>query len=228
MKIKNHLPNFITLINVFAGCVSIVFAFQQDWKSMVISVVVALLADFLDGFVARALKVSSSLGKELDSLADAVTFGVLPGMVVFQLLSNYSYTGSLGLYLPYAGFVFPVLAVLRLAKFNIDTSQTYYFKGIPTPAATAFVIALPFVQEELNLHYGVLLGLVVIVSLLMVSNFKMIALKFKDYTLGNNIEKVLLVVGGLSLLFAFGWASFFYIILFYIVLSFLFFSIKKD
>lgn len=221
---KQHLPNFITSINAFAGCVGIVFAFQMEWELVFWCVCIALVADFLDGFVARALHVSSAIGKELDSLADAITFGVLPGMVMFHTMNTLACKGQCtGLLAPdiypYAAFLIPVFSVLRLAKFNLDTEQTYFFKGLATPANTAFFISLPLVAIPQGWHPKVVLALVFVFCFLLVSDLKLIAFKFKDYSLGHNWEKLVLMIGSMALLVSFGFEAFLFIVPFYLALS---------
>ena len=131
---KKHIPNFITCLNLFSGCVGVYLAFQGNFQGAFIAVIVSAVFDFFDGFAARLLKAYSPMGKELDSLADMVSFGVLPGAMVFSLLSK---TG-ISEWLPYVAFVIPVFSGLRLAKFNIDERQTSSFIGLPTPANAIF------------------------------------------------------------------------------------------
>lgn len=223
-EIKHHLPNFITCINVLAGCFAIVFCFEQNWEYVAYAVVLALVADFADGFVARMLRVTSEIGKELDSLADAITFGLLPGMLMFQVMKLASCKGECtGLldqdYYPYAAFLIPIFSVLRLAKFNVDTEQSFYFKGIPTPASTAFFVSLSFVYLEYDLHPKFILACVFAVSYLMVSDYKLIALKFKGFAFKTNWEKyALLFVSGVLILFL-KFQAFFVILPFYVLFS---------
>lgn len=168
--IKRNIPNFITCLNLFCGCIGIVFAFEGNlvWSAYMIGI--AAVLDFLDGFAARLLKVNSEIGKQLDSLADMVTFGVLPGIVMFNLLqqsfyydlfieywqvplpnkfNDIWYDTQRSDYLPYIAFLIPVLSAVRLAKFNLDTRQTDSFIGLPTPANSIFICSIPLV-----LYYG--------------------------------------------------------------------------
>lgn len=221
-----HIPNFITSINAFCGCVGIVFAFEYNWDMVLVMMFIALIADFLDGFAARLLKVSSEIGGELDSLADAITFGVLPGIVMFHQMSLSACKGGCtglltpSLY-PYAAFLIPVLSIIRLAKFNVDTEQTTSFKGLPTPACAAFFVSLPLFLEEfqLNPHPKIVLLVVIIISFALVSDVKLIALKFKDYTLKNNWEKYFLLVVGLVCLVFFNKILFVFVTPCYILVS---------
>jgi CDP-diacylglycerol---serine O-phosphatidyltransferase len=169
MSIKKNIPNLITCGNLLCGCLAIVSAFNGDliWSAYFVGI--AAVLDFLDGFIARMLKVHSEIGKQLDSLADMVTFGVVPGVIVFHLL-NYSLFIEASLYLsdtfinaeikpmslepsiylkaiPYMGFLITVFSALRLAKFNIDTRQSDSFIGVPTPANTILFASLPLILD---------------------------------------------------------------------------------
>lgn len=232
MNIKSHIPNAITCINVVAGCFAINFCFQQRWEYVAYAVLIAMLADFADGFVARMLKVTSQIGKELDSLADAITFGLLPGMLMFQVMKLASCKGECtGLlsqeYYPYLAFLIPVFSVIRLAKFNVDTEQGYYFKGLNTPASTAFFVSLTFVYLDYELHPKIILVCVFIVSYLMVSDIKLIALKFQGFAFKDNWEKYLLVIISVILVFVFKFQAFFAIIPFYIFFSVFIMFLKR-
>ena len=165
--IKNNIPNFITCLNLLCGCVGIVFAFEGNlvWSAYMVGV--AAVFDFLDGFAARILKVHSEIGKQLDSMADMVSFGVLPGVVMYHLIYNsinisvpfqgyttikswgpYMENSSFGLfgpYIPYAGFLITIFSAIRLAKFNVDTRQTNSFIGLPTPANSILVCSFPLI-----------------------------------------------------------------------------------
>ena len=231
-NIIQHIPNFITTINAFCGCVGIVFAFQYNWDMVLVMMFIALLADFLDGFVARLLKVTSEIGGELDSLADAITFGVLPGVVMFQQMTLSACSGQCTGLLqpsvyPYVAFLIPVLSVVRLAKFNVDTEQTTNFKGVPTPINAAFFVSLPFILEEYPLHPKILLLIVVVMSLAMVSDFKLLALKFKSFGIKENWAKYLLVVIGIISLIAFQKSMFVVVAPVYILLSMLYYKVLK-
>ena len=136
---KKHIPNILTLSNLLAGCIGLVYAFNGNLVYASYAIWIAAIFDFLDGFSARMLKVSSPIGKELDSLADMVTFGVLPSVILFQMIGNQPYE-----YLSYGAFILALFSALRLAKFNVDTEQTTTFIGMPTPAAAFFVSGLPF------------------------------------------------------------------------------------
>lgn len=232
-EITKHIPNFITTINVFCGCIGIVFAFQYDWDMVMLMMFIALVADFLDGFVARLLHVSSAIGEQLDSLADAVTFGVLPGVVMYHQMTLSACGGQCtGLlhpdYYPYAAFLIPVLSIVRLAKFNVDTEQTTNFKGLPTPINAAFFVSIPFVLMEYEVHPKVLLLAVLLMSFALVSDVKLLALKFKTFGLKENWAKYLIVVVGIISLVLFEKAMFIVITPAYFLISILYYLLKKE
>lgn len=220
-----QLPNLLTLINLLCGCFAIVCIFNKQLYMVPYLVMVAAAVDFADGFVARALKVSSPLGVQLDSLADMVTFGVVPGMVIFELLrSIYGNTNTM----PYTApaFLLTLFSALRLAKFNIDTRQTNGFLGLPTPSSTMFVVSLVLILS--NDKYGLspyilqpatLYAITVILSFLLISEIPMFALKIKSTDWESNKVQVLFVVYSLALLGTFGGLGVGLIVLSYILLS---------
>src|SRR5665647_1572724 len=180
---KKHIPNFITCLNLFSGCVGVYLAFQGNFQGAFIAIIVSAVFDFFDGFAARLLKAYSPMGKELDSLADMVSFGVLPGAMVFSLLSK----TAINEWLPYLAFIIPVFSGLRLAKFNIDERQTSSFIGLPTPANAIFWAGLTFSYSAfLVSNVWLLIALTLIFSYLLVAEIPMFALKFKNYAWANN------------------------------------------
>lgn len=203
---KKHLPNALTCLNLLCGCVALTFIFTPGLHNLVVGaylVGLAAVADFLDGLVARALRVSSPIGKDLDSLADMVSFGVVPGAILFQLFKTPLAPGAL-VYLPYAAFVVTIFSALRLAKFNNDTRQTNSFIGLPTPACTLVVASLPLILaahsggstavDNLILNPWVLLGLAVLLSGLLVAELPLFALKFKNIGLVGNRQRYLFLL----------------------------------
>ncbi|WP_207433184.1 CDP-diacylglycerol--serine O-phosphatidyltransferase [Sabulibacter ruber] len=204
---KKNIPNFITCLNLLCGCLAIVSVFQQDLVTAAYLVVVAAALDFMDGMVARVLNTYSEIGKQLDSLADMVSFGVLPGAMMSQLLSQTLENSTIGLpgYVAYAGFIITIFSALRLAKFNIDTRQISSFIGVPTPACTMFVISLPLILSnddfglsQVILNPFVLLGITLLFSFLLVAELPLFALKFKNFAWkGNQIRFIFM---GLSVL----------------------------
>ena len=135
--IKRNIPNAITCLNLLFGCIAIVYVFHNRLTDASWMIIFAAIADFFDGMAARLLKVSSPIGKELDSLADMVSFGVAPGMIIYELIGTSPYN--------WIGLLIPVFAAIRLAKFNIDTRQTFYFIGLPTPANALFIASFPLI-----------------------------------------------------------------------------------
>lgn len=208
--LRENIANGFTLLNLFFGCAAIVQAFNGELDSLKnagVFILCAGLVDFLDGFVARLLNSESEMGKQLDSLADVVSFGVAPGLICFQIL-NYSlfYSGhstdNYRLFV-YVSFFIPLTAAYRLAKFNISKEQKYYFLGVPTPAVGIMLASLA-IALFYNPHpwlSGMILDvrylsiLIAISGVLMVSKIKIIAMKFKSKELKDNLDKIVLIIG---------------------------------
>jgi CDP-diacylglycerol--serine O-phosphatidyltransferase len=148
MRLQSQIPNALTLLNLFSGCIALVFAFNEQFGFAFFFVSLGIFFDFFDGFFARLLKVSSPLGLQLDSLADMVTSGVVPGIVMYKLLSNTVHNFGLSPNIAYLGFLITLGSCYRLANFNIDTRQTDSFIGLPTPANALFILSLPLVQAN--------------------------------------------------------------------------------
>lgn len=196
MGIKKHLPNFFTCCNLACGSIGIVQVFDNSIEYAAHLIWAALLFDFLDGFVARLLNVYSPMGKELDSLADMVTFGALPGAIAFQMLSHLTALH----WLPYLGFIITIFSGLRLAKFNIDDRQTDSFIGLPTPANALFISSLIFVNQSW-LTLPIVLAIVILFSFLLVAPLEMLALKFKAFGWqGNEVRYIFIIISLLSIL----------------------------
>lgn len=225
--IKKHIPNSITLLNLFCGCCAVVCVLSGAYLLAALFIGLGLLADFLDGAVARLLGVSSEIGKQLDSLADVVSFGVAPGAMLYQLLLGAQPNADA--LLPMAalpGFVLSVFAGLRLAKFNIDTRQSTDFIGLPTPACTLFVVGLlliahfdSFGLRAVVTHPAVLYGCIVILSGLMISELPMFSFKFAHFTWQGNQIKFIFAAIAVILLLALREAALSLIIIIYIVFS---------
>ena len=218
MSIKKHIPNTLTLGNLAAGCIGLVACAKGDLKMASYMIWIAAFFDFLDGFAARALNVSSPIGKELDSLADMVTFGLLPSFMLYSMLENLS-SGPWA----YIAFVLALFSALRLAKFNIDTRQANGFIGMPTPAAAFFVSGLAFWSQQ-NLIFHSFEGLItisILLAALLVLPIPMLALKFKDFSFKNNFYRYMVVIISLVLLVSLGFRSFPIIIMAYLALSLL-------
>lgn len=189
MKIRLFtVPNIITLLNLVCGCIAIVFALRfGDMRVAFWLIALAAIFDFLDGFAARFLKSYSAVGKELDSLADVVSFGVAPSIILFNMYGAAGGEGISG----YAVFILAAFSALRLAKFNIDENQTYGFIGLPTPACALFAASAGYLFAEgvYTVHPYAIIGAVLVLSYLLVSNIPMFALKFTHYGFkGNEIR----------------------------------------
>lgn len=220
--IKRNIPNAITSLNLLFGCIALIFIFQNRLADASWLVVFAGIADFFDGMAARLLKVHSPIGKELDSLADMVSFGVVPGMMVFKLIGND--------YFEWAGLCIPVFAALRLAKFNIDTRQANYFIGVPTPAVSLLIASFPLIINH-NAYWQNIYSsntdfvcwffaiLAVICSALMVSPINLISLKFKNLSWRDNKARYLLLLLSSASIIAFQFAAVPVIMILYITLS---------
>ena len=199
---KKQIPNIITLLNLFSGCIAIVMAFGGNFLAVVIFVTLAAVFDFFDGLAARALGVSSKIGVELDSLADVVSFGVAPAAAVFMLLKDFilfpDFLSPLQDYLPYLAFLIPVFSAYRLAKFNIDERQTTSFLGLPTPANGLFWITYVYGTHLLantnGFYFYLTIGFIFVLSLLMISEIPMFSLKLKNLKLKGNEKQLLLIV----------------------------------
>ena len=246
---KKHISNIFTLLNLFFGCIAIVFALQngidiiysKEGEQFIklreniclasLFIAIAAIVDFLDGFVARALNICSEMGKQLDSLADLVSFGVAPGILLYQFLRMGFIKDSDGievsiLYLIPA-FIFTCAGAYRLARFNLDTSQAFGFKGVPIPAAGLVVASLPLIYwygssdfiYNLILNKWFLYILIILLSWLMVSKLPIMAMKFKDYSIKNNMPKIILVVITILSAVVLKWLAVPIIFIAYIILS---------
>lgn len=217
------IPNLMTCANLLCGCVGIVNAFRGDLLLAGTLIGVAGIFDFLDGFVARLLNQSSPIGKELDSLADVVTFGALPAFLIFRFIEQTATDSSA--WSAYLAFTLAIFSALRLAKFNIDTRQSESFIGVPTPANALLVASLPFILkynpefEFIILNEAVLLVYTFVMSFLLVSEIPLFALKFKTFGWkGNEIQTIFLAMS-VVLLFLAKFAAVPLIIGLYILLS---------
>ncbi|MEJ7779149.1 MAG: CDP-diacylglycerol--serine O-phosphatidyltransferase [Daejeonella sp.] len=223
---KKHIPNAVTCLNLFSGCLGIVFAFQGELKQASYAILIAAILDFLDGMLARLLKSYSDIGKELDSLADMVSFGVLPSVIIYQLfLQSPQITGN---WVNYSAFLIAVFSGLRLAKFNTDVRQSENFIGLPTPANALLISSLPFIIEQgipfvdLYILSPVFLFLFSFgMGILLVSEIPLISLKFKSIDLKQNLLRYILVFSSLVLLLIFKFAAVPLILILYFLISFI-------
>ena len=203
---KRHIPNALTCANLLCGCVGIVEVFHNNMLLSCALIGLAAVFDFLDGFAARLLKVSSPIGKELDSLADMTTFGVLPAVIIYQLLVR-AVPGIEDLWIPNLAFLMAICSALRLAKFNIDPRQSDSFIGVPTPANALLVASLPFilrnhpVWESVIVNTTNLLVFTAVMSFLLVAELPLFALKFKSFGwAGNEVRYIFLIAAAVLLL----------------------------
>jgi len=216
--IRSYLPNSITSLNLLAGCLGIVFAMKGELVFATWCIWAAALLDFMDGFLARILKAYSEIGKQLDSLADLVSFGLLPASILYQMIGSTS-TSEI---FPLFAFLLVLFSAWRLARFNIDESQTNSFKGLPTPASAIFVSGLVYIKMVNIEDPYILLTIVLLLSFSMVSNLPLMALKFKNYGWKGNEFRYLLILFCLLLLIFFGIQAISFSILLYILFSFAF------
>jgi CDP-diacylglycerol---serine O-phosphatidyltransferase len=244
-----QIPNIFTLLNLFFGCLAIVFILQNGlvptnneegdvlllipekiyWASAFIGI--AAVIDFLDGFVARLLKASSEMGKQLDSLADVVSFGVAPAMIIYQFLRLSLAQQPDGIDASFAwllpAFIVPCAGAYRLARFNIDTEQSHGFKGVPIPAAGLLIAAFPLIYWYSDSTFAISLllnqwfwyAVIAIISYLMVSTLPMMAMKFKDYSFANNASKYILVAVAIICGILLKWMAVPVVLIVYVVLS---------
>lgn len=220
------IPNLMTCGNLACGCLGIVFSFRGDLLLSGTLILVAAVLDFLDGFAARLLRQSSAIGKELDSLADMVTFGVLPSMIIFQLLEKTSTTIDIGnMLISFSAFILTIFSALRLAKFNIDTRQSDSFIGVPTPANALLVASLPFIlrsNPELEpwiVNQQILIGYTLVMSYLLVAELPLLAFKFTTFAWKANQVKYIFLLVSVILLFLLKFAAIPLIVAIYILLS---------
>lgn len=247
-----QIPNLFTLLNLVFGCLAIVVTMQNGiiiqyaadgtqlieipekiWMASLF-IGLAAVVDFLDGFIARLFKASSEMGKQVDSLADVVSFGVAPSMILYQFLrmsiaqEEDGMNASIIWLVP--AFILAAAGAWRLAKFNLDNSQSYGFKGVPIPAMGLLVASLPLIYwnnhsqliVDILFNKWFLYALVILLSWLMVSNLSMMALKFKDYSIKNNIPKLILLAVAVVAAFIFHWLAVPIVFIVYIILSLLF------
>lgn len=234
MKIKQHIPNLITLGNLLCGTIATIYAVSGDFSYAALFVVLGIVLDFFDGFVARLLKVSGELGKQLDSLADMVTSGVVPGVIMFKLI-ELNFFGETEFYndsfldVALIGLLLTLAACYRLANFNLDTRQTDSFIGLPTPAMCLFVISLPLIYENSNIDFvNNLIGsnyfLIIVtctLSYLMNAEITLFSLKLKSFSVQKNWFVYLFLIISLLLIIFLNYISIPIIIILYVLLSIL-------
>ncbi|MDD4820805.1 MAG: CDP-alcohol phosphatidyltransferase family protein [Flavobacteriales bacterium] len=235
MSIKKYIPNTITLCNLLCGVIATIFAYNGYYQHAAVFFLSGIVFDFFDGFAARMLHVKSDIGKELDSLADCITSGLLPSMVMYKMMQNSLSAWSTDWVVDWfpvswaqiassVAFLIVMFSALRLAIFNLDTRQTESFIGLPTPACGLVIVFLPFLTDMPYLNtalseYWVLLIITVIFSLLLVSEIPLFALKFKTFGWKNNQNKWILIAFSALMIFMIGMKAFPFIIIFYLIQS---------
>lgn len=213
---KKHIPNFITCLNLITGSLGCIAVIEGRTDLAIYYVLVAGFFDFIDGFAARLLRVSSAIGKELDSLADVVSFGLLPALFMYRLIGAGEQMAG---YLSIAGLAIVAFSALRLAKFNIDENQSDKFIGLPTPANAMMLTSIALLPEALELNSWILTVVAIVSCYLLVSNITMIALKFKGKGWSGNEMKYTLLLVSLVLIIIFQLEAIPMIIPLYILLS---------
>jgi CDP-diacylglycerol--serine O-phosphatidyltransferase len=238
MTLKQHIPNAITCGNLVSGCLSILFLTSGMPVKAALMIFVAGLFDFLDGFAARLLHAHSPIGADLDSLSDVVSFGVAPGFIMYWLMSQYfvsrlwlhEWWWSIGGFnlLPFMAFLLPVFSAIRLAKFNVDDTQTTTFRGIPAPGMAIFIASLPLALSKVGhltdgtLGYWACLGITLVFSFMMVSNLRFFSFKMKSAKWkGNEVRWIFLIVAIVSYA-VFRWLALPFVMMVYVLLSVLF------
>lgn len=225
MNIKKHIPNFITLLNLLSGCIALIFAIDLNFEMAFFFVSLGIFLDFFDGFFARLFKVSSPLGLQLDSLADMVTSGVVPGFVMVLMLSEGNL--STASWLPYLGFIITLGSCYRLANFNIDTRQTDSFIGLPTPANALLILSLPlilqnnppeFIHTLLRNPYF-LLAVTAFSAFILNAEIPLFSLKIKEFNFAKNKLQIIFLSSAVALLFVFQFLGIPLVILLYVLLS---------
>jgi len=237
MAFKRHVPNIITLLNLASGLIALIYAFNTNYQYAFMWVAIGIFFDFWDGFAARVLKAQSPIGLQLDSLADMVTSGVVPGLVMYQMLSGIAdYQQEMNLQednfylglLPFAGFIITLGSCYRLAKFNVDTRQTDSFIGLPTPANALFIMSLAVIQSlsdgngwlfDALSNPFVLVGISLLSAFMLNSEVRLFSLKIKYFNWETNKIQVVFLVISAVLLALLQYTAIPVIILFYVVLS---------
>ena len=233
-RVSKHVPNAITCANLFSGCIGIVFAFQENLIFASYALFLAAIFDFFDGFASRVLQSFSGIGKDLDSLADMVSFGFLPSAIMYELFLQTPQVPNVSSWLNFIAFLITVFSALRLAKFNNDTRQAESFIGLPTPANAILIASLPFILDHYPNFSTYLLNpyclavFVVVMCILLVVEMPMMSLKFKNSDFNKNIYRYLLLLFSAILILFFKFAAVPVIIIMYITLSIIQFKFSND
>ena len=242
---KKQIPNLITVLNLLCGCLAILYVVSGDLVISSFLVIAGMFFDFFDGLVARLLHVQSKLGVQLDSLADMVSFGVVPGLMMFQLLNKslmpqelrtgFEATETLkwfepGIsFIPFIGMLIIIASAYRLAKFNIDIRQSDNFIGLPTPANTLLIVSLPLIfqyqyspfLERVIFNHWFLIALTIVSSLLLNAEIKLFSLKFKSWNFNSNQVRYIFLALSIAAIIAIKFIAIPFIIIIYIIVSLL-------
>lgn len=219
---SKHIPNLLTILNLICGCIALYFTFQDELVLTAYLIGFAVIFDFMDGAAARLLNVSNPIGKELDSLADMVSFGLVPGAVVFNLLEG----STLSQY-SYIALIIPIFSAYRLAKFNVDENQNENFIGLPTPANCLVFISIPLIStfnSESTIAYlfeipEILLIITILMSMALVSRINLFSLKFKNLKFKDNKFRFIFITMSIILLTFIEFSAIPIIILIYMMMS---------
>jgi CDP-diacylglycerol--serine O-phosphatidyltransferase len=228
-SIKNNIPNSITCLNLLCGALAIVVSFEpfaatavmglQGYQLAFAFIALGAIADFCDGLVARLINAVSSIGKELDSLSDCVTFGLAPAMILFNVMT----AAECPQWMCYAAMIIPIFGALRLARFNVDTNQTTTFTGLPIPANAIFWIGfINYYADHHTISPWIVLAFIVALSLLMVCNLRMFSLKIHNFSLKENFRQYSLIIASIAFLIVGGISGLACVIIFYVLVAALF------
>lgn len=226
--LTRSIPNTLTCLNLISGCVAVIMAFSaftpigslQGWQWCCVMVGVAAVFDFLDGFSARLLKAYSKIGAELDSLSDLVSFGVAPGMLIFNIMNHYAAGAPALAWLSYAALLVPVFGALRLARFNVMDAGSTTFRGLPIPSCAIFLIGVAGWIDTYGYPGSVWIALVTVAAAVaMVGRFKMFSLKFSNYALHINLRRYVLIVACGVFVWIYGLSGLAWTIVLYLFMS---------
>jgi CDP-diacylglycerol--serine O-phosphatidyltransferase len=228
--VKRFIPNALTSLNLLAGAVSVPLFFAGEFRVGASLIILAAVFDFLDGFAARLLNARSEIGAQLDSLADVVSFGFAPSIAIYCFMVSRGFEPA---WVSNAAFFIVVFSAIRLAKFNVDTRQTDEFIGLPTPANALALVMVPLLMMDSdfipsNFELPLFLGIITLSSVLMVSELRLVALKFKTWAFAENLFRYLLILASPIILFVFGMQGFPLIIILYLILSLIKNGISKN
>lgn len=232
MKALWFLPNTLTFLNLFFGCVGVVYGINGDLETLSVFILMGALCDFFDGFFARLLNIEESIGTQLDSFADLITFGMSPAIVIFNLLEKSNYVTSnisnISTYIPFLSFLIVISSSYRLAKFNLQNNNSF-FRGLPTPANAILIVFLPYLfnHELLNGISGLinstifLIFLIMVSSILLISNFELPKLREFQNIKAFNLKRELFILISISLFFSLEFAAFSLIVMLYLTIGLL-------